>query len=202
MLFLPRKNGLTSRLKWFKIALRLEIFERDWNLQASHPPTPYSWGEFCRSELNISSAIEVFKRDWKCQARFIFFNLERWGVPITEYSNAKSQRPIQGFPGNPFSGSQMAIWGLFSFRAAKPAEVCLWNFWWSLIWNSIWNLKFPMGKIWWNFWGGLFYLPGKHEKFRSEFRGKFRSKFRRKFRKLRFKFRDFLRKLRSAEGRC
>ena len=35
-------------------------------------------------------------------------------------------------------------------RAAKPAEVCLWNFWWNLIWNSIWNLKFPMGKILWN----------------------------------------------------
>ena len=47
--------------------------------------------------------------------------------------------------------------------------------------------------------GGLFYLPGKHEKIRGEFRGKFRSKFCRKFRKLRFKFRDFFRKLRSAE---
>ena len=31
-------------------------------------------------------------------------------------------------------------------RAAKPAEVCLRNFWWDLIWKSIWNLKFPMGK--------------------------------------------------------
>ena len=37
------------------------------------------------------------------------------------------------------------------------------------------------------FWGGLFYLPGKHEEFRGEFRGEFRTKFR----KLRFKFRDF-----------
>ena len=72
-------------------------------------------------------------------------------------------------------------------RAAKPAEACLWNVWWNLIWNLIWDLKFPMGKIWWNFGGGLFYLPGKHETFRVEFRGKFR----RKFRKLRFKFRDF-----------
>ena len=83
-------------------------------------------------------------------------------------------------------------------RAAKPAEVCLWNFWWHLIWNLIWNLKFLMGKIWWNLGGGLFYLPGKHDKIRGEFRGKFR----RKFRKLRFKFRDFFRKLRSAEARC
>ena len=84
------------------------------------------------------------------------------------------------------------------FRAAKPAEVCWWNFWW----NLIWNLKFPMGKIWWNFWGGLFRLPRKDRQFRGEFRGKFRSKFRGNFRKLRFKFRDFFRKLRSAEGRC
>ena len=86
--------------------------------------------------------------------------------------------------------------GAQNFRAAKPAEVCLWNFGWNLIWNSTWDLKFPMGKICWNFGGGLFYLPGKHEKFRGEFR----SKFRRNFRKLRFKFRDFFRKLRSAEG--
>ena len=33
-----------------------------------------------------------------------------------------------------------------SIRAAKPAEVCLWNVWWTLLWNSIWNLKFPDGK--------------------------------------------------------
>ena len=39
--------------------------------------------------------------------------------------------------------------------------------------------------------GGLFYLPGKHEKNRGELRGKFRSKLRREFRELRFKFRDF-----------
>ena len=59
------------------------------------------------------------------------------------------------------------------------------------------DLKFEIsdGKNLVKFWGGLFYLPGKHEKFRGEFRGKFRSKFRRKFRKLRFKFRDFFRKL-------
>ena len=73
-----------------------------------------------------------------------------------------------------------------SVRAAKPAEVCLWNFWWNLIWTSNWSLKSPMGKIWRNLGGGLFYLTGKHE----QFRGEFRSKFRRKFRKLRFKFRD------------
>ena len=47
------------------------------------------------------------------------------------------------------------------------------------------DLKFEIsdGKIRWNFGGGLFYLPGKHETFRDEFR--------RKIRKLRFKFRDF-----------
>ena len=56
-----------------------------------------------------------------------------------------------------------------------------------------------MGKIWWNFWGGLFYLPGKHGKFRREFRSEIRSKFRGKIRKLRFKLCDFCRKLRSAE---
>ena len=78
-----------------------------------------------------------------------------------------------------------------SFRAAKPAEVCLWNVWWNLIGNSIWNLKSPMGKIWWNFGGGLFYLQGKHGKFRREFRGKFRSKFRRKFQEFRFNFATF-----------
>ena len=49
------------------------------------------------------------------------------------------------------------------------------------------------GKTLVKFWGGLFYLPGKHELFRAEFRNKNR--------KLRFKFRDFFRKLRSAEGR-
>ena len=53
-----------------------------------------------------------------------------------------------------------------------------------------------VGKIWWNFGGRLFYLPGKHLKFRDEFRGKFR----RKFRKLRSKFRVFFWKLCSAES--
>ena len=93
-----------------------------------------------------------------------------------------------------------------SVRAAKPAEVCLWNLWWKLIWNSIWNLKVPMGKIWWNFGGGLFYLPGKHETFRGEFRGKFRSRFRRKFRKLRSNFTtlfgNFVQKKGGAKLQC
>ena len=35
-----------------------------------------------------------------------------------------------------------------------------------------------MGKIWGNLGGGLFYLPGKHGKFRRGFQGKFRSNFR------------------------
>ena len=70
-------------------------------------------------------------------------------------------------------------------------RMALWNFWWNFILNSIWNLKSPMGKILWNLAGGLFYLPGKHGKFRGEFRGKFRSKFRRIFRNFVSNFRLF-----------
>ena len=42
----------------------LEIFKRDWNFQASHPPNPLFFWEFWRSGLEISSEIEIFKRDW------------------------------------------------------------------------------------------------------------------------------------------
>ena len=86
-----------------------------------------------------------------------------------------------------FSGH--SLWGRKTHKQNPPTpksrdnplglpslQKCLWNFWWNLIWNSIWNLKFPMGQIWWNFWGGLFYLPGKHETIRGEFRTKFRTK--------------------------
>ena len=45
-------------------------------------------------------------------------------------------------------------------RAAEPAEVCLWNFWWNLIWDSIRNLKSLMGKIWWSF-GGRTFRPAR-----------------------------------------
>ena len=53
----------------------LEIFKRDWNFQASHPPTPIFVGEFWRSRLKISSEIEIFKRDWKFQSRLKFFKI-------------------------------------------------------------------------------------------------------------------------------
>ena len=44
----------------------LEIFKRDWNFQASHPPNPcFSWGI-------LEVEIENFKRDWKFQARLKF----------------------------------------------------------------------------------------------------------------------------------
>ena len=62
-------------------------------------------------------------------------------------------------------------------RAAKPAEVCCDKCWWNLIWNLAWNLKSPMGKIWWNLGGGLFYLPGKHENFGANFRANFGANF-------------------------
>ena len=77
-----------------------------------------------------------------------------------------------------------------SVSVAKPAEVRCEVLWWNLI-CLMWN-------IWWNLGGGLFDLPGKHQKFRGEFL----SKFWQIFRRLRFKFFVFFRKLRSAEGRC
>ena len=69
------------------------------------------------------------------------------------------------------------------------------------------DLKFEIsdGRNLVNLGGGLFYLPGKHWKFRGEFRGKFRNKFRRKlFRNFVSNFATFFcfRKLRSARGRC
>ena len=51
----------------------VEILERDWKLQASHPPSPFlclCW--ILMSILNVSSEIRVFKRDWKVQARCFF----------------------------------------------------------------------------------------------------------------------------------
>ena len=41
----------------------LEIFERDWTFQASHPPNPY----FLCAILKVG--IEIFNRDWNFQAR-------------------------------------------------------------------------------------------------------------------------------------
>ena len=61
--------------------------------------------------------------------------------------------------------------------SAKPAEVRLWHYWWNLIWNFFWSLKFPMGKIWWNFGGELFYLPAKHKKIGANFGTNFGANF-------------------------
>ena len=56
----------------------LEIFKRDWNFQASHPPTPYFlWGI-------LKVEIENFKRDWNFQARLNFFKI--WALRVCSLS--------------------------------------------------------------------------------------------------------------------
>ena len=54
----------------------LEIFKRDWKLQASHPPNPYFlWGF-------LEVGLENFKRDW------IFFNL--WALRVAGRGGCKA----------------------------------------------------------------------------------------------------------------
>ena len=42
----------------------IEIFNRDWKFQASHPANPYFCGELWRSGLKFSIGLEIFYRDW------------------------------------------------------------------------------------------------------------------------------------------
>ena len=51
----------------------IEIFNRDWKFQASHPAKPIFCGEFWRSGLKFSIEIEIFNRDWNFQSGLIFF---------------------------------------------------------------------------------------------------------------------------------
>ena len=100
------------------------------------------------------------------------------------------------------SGHVCCFWLSPLIRAAKTCKGVLVKF--LVKFDLEFDLKFEIsdGKNLVKFWGRTFRLPGKHGKFRGEFRGKYRSKFQTKFQKLRFKFRAFCRKLRSAEGRC
>ena len=75
-----------QRLKNLRSPSGIEIFNRHWKFQASHPPNPNFCGEFWRSRLNISSAIVFFKRDWTFQARLIFFNLWPLGLSALRIS--------------------------------------------------------------------------------------------------------------------
>ena len=61
-------------------------------------------------------------------------------------------------------------------------------------------LRFPIGKIWWNFGGELFYLSGKHEKIRGKFRSKFWRKFGEKFGNFISHFATFFGKLVKQKG--
>ena len=60
----------------------IEVFKRDWNFQAGHPPnlSQFSWGI-------LKVKIGIFKRDWIIQARFDFFqSLEGWTREFCENS--------------------------------------------------------------------------------------------------------------------
>ena len=70
----------------------IEIFNRDWKFQASHPPNPYfSWGNSEGEDWKFQIEIENFERDWNFQSRLNFFNLWALGghEPVIVYVDAE-----------------------------------------------------------------------------------------------------------------